>query len=564
MASPLAANNAFGAGSPHWNLPFPAGNITAAELMAYLPHWLKSIDVIDRFVTNGGKSVSIAALINEFRNLPGDGVFRPNSATVMMSYGMRRAKFHDWTVATHFKFKRPDPKMLEKDLNVEDFRVPRETHPKSAPSGVASTNFKQNREADPIEFQSLARHVKTHPAGDDALDLARCVAYALSHPAEKWYFPTDFEAMVNKLGGPAPVTNAHHDRQIFARRTGYVFPSPQRIASRATPTIKSEHTQLDEYPGSPSVMSQSSRFTGGSYAPASGSPLKRMMGTDGTVEPGGRRKSGRLAKKATVNFRDHGSDFEDNDDVASPPSDYSTPAKRRRLAGLPPVRASPLNDSDFHQGDSESDEEIPDVEVVSEDELVSPIKGARGRAAALKAREVIRDITSETQRNIDVLAKQKVNTTISPNKPSMYSAPVTRPEVEVSPEMMDLARAFPFGKPVFLKPPVLSENRLRVDSSSIYLYAADGAITSQDMWASALSSTRFNGPRRHAPFRELHRLTDPMPMDVSDWAENIRWAKEQYALYGSDTWTEYDYHLQLITEHRRAVFWVSDQLISFG
>lgn len=202
--------------------------------------------------------------------------------------------------------------------------------------------------------------------------------------------------------------------------------------------------------------------------------------------------------------------------------------------------------------------------MVIEDELVTPTKGSRGRAAARKAREVIRGITSETRRNIDVLAKQKVKTTISPNKPDMATAPMAMAEVEVSQEMMELARRFPWGPPVCLQPPILSENRLRVDSSSIRLYAADGAITLEDMWNSALSSTRFNGPRRHAPFRELYRLTDPMPMDVSDWAENIRWAKEQYDVYGSATWTEYDYHLQVITEHRREVMWVSDQYISFA
>jgi hypothetical protein len=86
MASPLAKNNAFGVGCASWNLPFPTGNLTAVEILAYLPHWLKSVDVIDRFVTNGGKSYTIAAIINEFRDLPGDGdgIFRPNSAQIMM------------------------------------------------------------------------------------------------------------------------------------------------------------------------------------------------------------------------------------------------------------------------------------------------------------------------------------------------------------------------------------------------------------------------------------------------------------------------------------------------
>ncbi|KAH4902365.1 hypothetical protein HBI38_000150 [Parastagonospora nodorum] len=56
---------------------------------------LKSIDVIERFIASGGRSVSIAALMNEFWNLSSDGVFRPNSATIMMSYGMHRAGYKD-------------------------------------------------------------------------------------------------------------------------------------------------------------------------------------------------------------------------------------------------------------------------------------------------------------------------------------------------------------------------------------------------------------------------------------------------------------------------------------
>jgi hypothetical protein len=137
-------------------------------------------------------------------------------------------------------------------------------------------------------------------------------------------------------------------------------------------------------------------------------------------------------------------------------------------------------------------------------------------------------------------------------------------DVYIGPEMMSLARAYPPLRPIFLQPPALSTNRLRIDPSSIYLYAADGCTTLEAMWATALSYSRFNGPRRHAPFRELYRLSDPDSDDGSDWAENIRWAKEQYHVFGSDTWTEYDYHLECITEHRREVLWASEEAVMAG
>ncbi|KAF1912951.1 hypothetical protein BDU57DRAFT_589732 [Ampelomyces quisqualis] len=528
MGSPLAKNNAFGVGSPSWNLPFPSGNLTAAEILAYLPHWIKSVDVVDRFITNGGKSFTIAAVINEFRQLPGNGdaVFRPNSAQIMMSYAMRRAGFEEWTVGTHWNFERPDPSFSETDLNVQTFRLPCETHPKSHPSGKDEYQLKLNEPAEPIEFKTLALHIKVHPSGCDALDLARCVQYAVAHPDENWSFPNDFGLLVTKLGGPAVITHSHLDRQIFRRREAYFI----------------EH----------------------SMAPTSGSPLKRMMDADGLVQVGGRRKSGRLANKVTVNLRDYDSDATDVEDYRSSRSGYSFPAKKRRLNRIPATPGSPSNDSDFSEVESEPDDEVPEAELVSDDELISPIKAARSRTAARKASQIIRSLSTETQRNIEDIAKRKLvsvsRPVSSPQRSQMPPSHVPKLPVVVSPEVMSLARAFVPRQPIYLPPPVLSANRLRVDSSTLFLYAADGCTTEAELWASALSSTRFNGPRRHPPFRELHRLTDPHPHDVSDWAENIRWAKEQHAVFGSDTWTEYDHHLELVTAHRR-MMWASEEAI---
>jgi hypothetical protein len=310
MGSPLAKNNAFGLGSPSWNLSFPSGNLTAAEILAYLPHWLKSVDVIDRFITNGGKSYTIAAMINEFRHQPGDTVFRANSAQIMMSYGMRRAGFTKWTVGIHSEFVRPNPDLKEADLNVKTFRAPRETHPKSAPAGQEAQSLKHNEEADPMEFKALARHVKKHPFGSDALDLARCVQYALAHPSEDWFFPNDFENLVNKLGGPAVVTHSHLDKQVFNRRDNYAFSSPVKPSTRkSTPTSKNQkRTPSIKRTGSGSIMPQSSKFVRRAVTTTSGSPLKRVVDVEGNVQLGGRRKSNRLANKASVNFCDYDSD----------------------------------------------------------------------------------------------------------------------------------------------------------------------------------------------------------------------------------------------------------------
>jgi hypothetical protein len=96
-----------------------------------------------RFITNGGRSATIAVIINEFRILPEEhgGVFQPNSAQKMMSYAMRRAGFEDWKVGTHHTYERPNPLLEKTDLNVEEFRLPLQTHRKDALSLRNSEDF---------------------------------------------------------------------------------------------------------------------------------------------------------------------------------------------------------------------------------------------------------------------------------------------------------------------------------------------------------------------------------------------------------------------------------------
>lgn len=132
-----------------------------------------------------------------------------------------------------------------------------------------------------------------------------------------------------------------------------------------------------------------------------------------------------------------------------------------------------------------------------------------------------------------------------------------------APEVMDAAREYLNREPIYLTPPVLSEGRLRIDDYSIYLYSSPPHTSMEAMYASAYDHARFNGPRRHAPFRELHLLSQPYPNDTSDWAENIRWAKQQFAMFGS-IWTEYDYFLECITAHRHEIGWVSEEVIRDG
>jgi hypothetical protein len=333
----LAHNNAFGPGSPSWNLPFPEGNLTAAELLAYLPHWLKSIDVIDRFVSHGAKATHIAAIINEFRDLPLGSEFKPNSTTIMMQVSMRRAGYEEWSVTTHMDFPREIARP-EGALNVKHFRTPRFTHPKDVKT-MSPDKLAANMEAEPVDFKDLALHVRQHPTGPDALDLARCVQYALGkhydtmcceaiqaalsaracvkayanivpdHEDEEWLFPTDFRRLTIHIGGPAPITHAHLDRQVFARRDNVTF-SPAKSMStpgknrtpikRRTPGKSTPNTAT---PTRRSTMKTRVSDIMTEALSGSTTPQKRLAESLGRVDLDSKRRSGRLVGKK-INFGD--------------------------------------------------------------------------------------------------------------------------------------------------------------------------------------------------------------------------------------------------------------------
>jgi hypothetical protein len=520
--------NAFGDGSPTWNLAFPRGNLTAAEITAYCPHWLKSIDVIDRFVSNGGKSQTIAAMINEFRDQPnGNTVFHPNSVCRMMQYAMRRSGFDDWSVGKHFEWRCVGEGLWnETSLDVSDFRTPRITHPNG------KTKYSCNKDQK-IQFSDLVLHVKKHPSGFDALDLTRCVLYAVEHPEESWVFPDDFEKLVNKLGGPTKVFLLHCDRQIFSRRSAGLHNLETSLHTPTTEVIISAQPNKK-------IMARTRSTMKADHNTATS--LKRGCPNEDivtTLHTGSGRRSERLATKVTVNLYDSDTDHDSTDKDISYDNKTLKVAKKRKLDDS-------CTDGDFVQPDNatSSDESIP-YPISGDEEFTPPparkdAVARKGRVAAEKALQTIKTIAAANN------LKPKVNST---------------PDIPIDPVLMKTARDHSQRKHIFLKPPVLSRGRLVVDELSVHLYAAPDAT---DLWKSALSSSRFNGPRRHPPFRELHRLTDPSPLDDSDWAENIRWAKEQEKMFGSKTWTEYDYHLECITEHRRKTMWVSKEAIQYG
>jgi hypothetical protein len=80
-----------------------------------------------------------------------------------------------------------------------------------------------------IPFTDLATGTKQMPTGSDALDLTKCIRYALNHPQENWVFPDHYQDLVKHLGGPERVTPEHQDRAAL-RRWGHCKAVPRYVA----------------------------------------------------------------------------------------------------------------------------------------------------------------------------------------------------------------------------------------------------------------------------------------------------------------------------------------------
>jgi hypothetical protein len=221
--------------APSSNLDFPDGNLTAAEIMAFLPQWTKSWDVIERFISNGGRTGTLTTMVNTFRDMAKGNVSN-NSLLRMMQGSVKRnpdPRYKQWNVGKH----RPPPGWDHTNISTLGFRPPRVTHPNKCHSnGKSRTNQKQSG----IQFKDLANGVKSWPMGDDILDLSRCIDYHLLHPKENWLFPDDFRRLTRKLGGPSAVRPENHDGAVFDRwKNG----NAQTQARHGTPV---GHTQVQD------------------------------------------------------------------------------------------------------------------------------------------------------------------------------------------------------------------------------------------------------------------------------------------------------------------------------
>ncbi|KAF2266003.1 hypothetical protein CC78DRAFT_578856 [Lojkania enalia] len=199
----------FGKSAPSKNLKFPRNaNMTAAEILCFFPYWLKSADVVYRLVANGMTSKNCTIMINAFRAFE-PGPTTSNGIYHMLKDTMRGFGHKDWTVTKHQEIVPED--WTHNVIAVGGFRTHAEDFPKRSHHSPLVPS---------VPFADLGVDVKMFPDGDDALDVTRCIKYAVEHPDEKWNFPTDYAMLLEKVGGAKKVEQEHWDGSVFNRWNG--------------------------------------------------------------------------------------------------------------------------------------------------------------------------------------------------------------------------------------------------------------------------------------------------------------------------------------------------------
>lgn len=367
MADPAAEtkqDKLYDAPSPEHD--FPDGNVTLAEIAAFLPQSFKCWDIIDRVIWNGATTGDITALINKYRTMPNGDIVNNTVYRMMRGQMNKRGKedrdYQKWTVGGHADIEKPS------DFN---------------PSSVSVTGFRRpvvskdqsDEPADPIPFKDLAEGVEIMPKHKDALDLTRCVSYCVANPDEEWYYPTDFQRLLKEcLGGPVTVHPDHGDAQVLLRLRSETAPVKRRHTKKNSSKEESEDS-VDEVDTNMGKHKHSTTSTGesGNHLRVPNKHKKTTEKSSDTSQA--RRKSTRriMPQESSFNFMNFDSE-NDTDDGAycGPKRTKKNKAAPRRSAREKRKVSYAIND--VQVDDNEEDKEDDEVgEDPDEDEDVADV-----------------------------------------------------------------------------------------------------------------------------------------------------------------------------------------------
>lgn len=226
-------------------LNFPNADLTAIELLTFLPGCLRSPDIIYRFASNGISFDAILSIVNTNREL----VQRWGAEYCygMLRNTMRHEGHDHWTLNKHSQhFADKLGSWNAASLSVSGFRA-------------LSIGDKRKPETE-IPFARLADGVKHMPVGDDALDLTRMVQHCVENPLEGWRYPRDYDMLLHYLGGPKQHNAAHLDRPIFERWEHVIPHVPRRLKAHQVAALLEK--QAFERQATPQTDAEAPRRSG--------------------------------------------------------------------------------------------------------------------------------------------------------------------------------------------------------------------------------------------------------------------------------------------------------------
>ncbi|KAF1354261.1 hypothetical protein EJ07DRAFT_182604 [Lizonia empirigonia] len=335
---------------------FPEGNITLAEIAAFIPQSIKCWDVVDRILWNGAKTQDITNLINKYRLMPAGEIFN-NTVYLMMRGQMDKrskedARYEGWTVGLHQAIEKPD-NFDSDSISITGFRRP-----------IIFRNC-SGLPAQPVLFKDLAKGVAVWPQHGDALDLTRCVAWCVANPDEELYYPTDFQKVLHEfLGGPIPPRACHTDAEVLLRiRSDKGAIKPRCRAKVNYEKDETEKSRSDRDAGTQFGMLKRKRST--SWSCKSNDrfekPLSKLPRSIHAL-----RKSNSLgpSRKSLFHFRDHGSNDDTNDEYQGPKRAKKNKAAPRRSERKTTrisyaYEAMEIDDDELYSKEEEKDGKIP-------------------------------------------------------------------------------------------------------------------------------------------------------------------------------------------------------------
>ncbi|RMZ70011.1 hypothetical protein GMOD_00000043 [Pyrenophora seminiperda CCB06] len=200
-----SSGHGFGPNAPSRYLLFPASaNITAIELLTFLPNSVHCAEFLYRFFANGGSYVLLYTILNQQRSLLVEWSQRRNRQVIYET--MRRAGYEQWgNKARNAVLEKQDQAWNEANISVKGYKAPGQVYKKG------------QRVVESIPFRDLAADVRQVPQGDDALDMTRMIQHCVQNPHDAWLYPRDWDALLSHLGGPSAMRHEHTDREAFKR-----------------------------------------------------------------------------------------------------------------------------------------------------------------------------------------------------------------------------------------------------------------------------------------------------------------------------------------------------------